>query len=266
MSTWRRRRARRTRRRRPRRTPQRRRACASRASSDDRACCAHAVIELVAVDRLEADLRLRERALDVRLLLPEKGDCDAAVRAHLARARHEPRLQVGALEDALGTHCVLRGEERHDPSPLQATVPNGSALRSLAAMVRTASTATSMSASVVSLPHEKRSVPSGAVPSERCAAGEQWSPARVMTPHSSSSSRATVAHGTPSMLSEAIPTLSTGSAAPYSVTLSTPATPSRKRRPSSVRRSCTLWTPTSRRCSAAAPRPTIPIAFSVPLS
>src|SRR5204863_1381458 len=140
---------------------------------------------------LEADLRVRERALDVRLLLPEKSDGNAAIGTDLARSRHEPRLQVGPLEDALGPHCVLRSEERHNPSPLQATVPNGSALRSLAAIVRTASIATSMSPSLVSLPHEKRRVPSGAVPSERCAAGEQWSPARGMTPHSSSSSRAT---------------------------------------------------------------------------
>ena len=71
-----------------------------------------------------------------------------------------------------------------------------------------------MSASVVSMPQEKRIVPSGAVPSERCAAGEQWRPARVMTPHSSSSSRAAVAHGTPSMFTETIPTLSAGSAEP----------------------------------------------------
>ena len=56
--------------------------------------------------------------------------------------------------------CVLRGEERDNPSPLQATVPNGSALRSLAAIVRTASTATSMSPSLVSLPHDA-SFPSG---------------------------------------------------------------------------------------------------------
>src|SRR5262249_16693116 len=204
--------------------------------------------------------------LDLGLLLPEEGDRDAAVRADLARPGHKACLQVSALEHALGAHCVLRGVERHDPSPLQATVPSGSALRPLAAIVRTASIATSMSASLVSLPHEKRTVPSGAVPSERCAAGEQWSPARVMTPHSSSSSRAVVAQGTPSTLSEAIPTLSAGSPGPSSVTPSTPPSPSPQRRPTSLRPPRPVSTPAASRECAAAPRPTIPIAFSVPLS
>src|SRR6266480_1533361 len=48
--------------------------------------------------------------------------------------------------------------------------------------------------------------------------------------------RATVAHATPSTLSDAIPTLWAGSAGPCNVTPSAPNRPSRKRRPSSVRR------------------------------
>src|SRR5437763_2834273 len=117
------------------------------------------------MNRLEADLRILQRPFDLRLLFPDERDGDAAVRADLPRPRHEPRRQVGPLQHALRTHGVLGGEEGDDPTPLQATVPSGSVLRSRAAVVRTASTATSISRSLVSYPHVMRRVPSVALSS-----------------------------------------------------------------------------------------------------
>src|SRR5437868_4808205 len=122
------------------------------------------------MDGLEANPCVVQRLLHLRSLVPHERDRDAAVRADLTRAGNEARRQARALQRPLPAHCVLRREEGHDSSPLQATVPK-SALRSRATIVRTAPTAVSMSASLVSWLHEKRSVPSGAVPSERCAAG-----------------------------------------------------------------------------------------------
>src|SRR5690349_6787761 len=78
------------------------------------------VVELEAVDRLVADLRVLERAFHLRLLLPVEGDGDAAVRAYLTRPRDEARRQARPLEHALRPHRVLRGVERDHPAPLHA--------------------------------------------------------------------------------------------------------------------------------------------------
>src|SRR3954466_4494079 len=224
------------------------------------------VVELVPVDRLEPDPGLPQRLLDLGLVLPDERDRDAAVRAYLARAGDEPRRQPGPLEHTFRAHGVLRGVEGDDPAPLQARFLTGSAVLARRATTRSASIATSRSRSVVSKPHERRRVPSGAVPSERWAAGEQWSPARVITPHSSSRSRAAVAQGMPSRFTDAIPTAPAGSSRPWRVSPATPASPSRNRRPSAIERAWRRSIPASARYPAAAPRPTMPIAFRVPLS
>src|SRR5262249_56218700 len=78
------------------------------------------VVELVAVDRLEPHLRVGQRLRDPRLVLPDERDRDAAVRADLTRAGHEPGREPGALEDALGAHGVLGRAEGNDAAPTQA--------------------------------------------------------------------------------------------------------------------------------------------------
>src|SRR5579862_1975690 len=166
------------------------------------------------VDCLVPDLGVLQQLLDLGLVLPPERNRDAAVRADLPRPGNESRLDTGSLHQALRPHCVLRCEEGHHTTPDQATLPAGVAFRLRSATVRSASTAMSMSSWLVSKPQEKRSVPSGAVPRLLCAAGEQCRPARVITPHSSSIRRATVAQGMASRFRETIPTLSAGSAGP----------------------------------------------------
>ena len=102
------------------------------------------------MDRLEADLGAFEELLDLPLVLPDEGDGDTAVGAHLTRAGHEPRRQAGPLEDALCPHRVFGGKEGDDPAPSHATVLIGSVLRPLRARERIASAAVSISSSLVS--------------------------------------------------------------------------------------------------------------------
>ena len=89
---------------------------------------------------------------------------------------------------------MLRGVEGDHSAPLQASALDGSRVAGDGRAQRLDGDVDILARSS-SWPHERRSVPSGAVPSERCAAGEQCRPARVITPQSSSISRATVAHG-----------------------------------------------------------------------
>src|SRR2546430_15577598 len=97
------------------------------------------------MNRLEADLRILQRLFDLRLLLPDERDGDAAVRADLPRPRHEPRRHVGPLQHALRAHRVLGGEEGDDPPPPPATVPRRSGPASPAVSLRTPSSPTTHS-------------------------------------------------------------------------------------------------------------------------
>ena len=167
------------------------------------------------VDRLVADLGVLQHLLDLGLVLPDERDRDAAVRADLPRPGNEPRRRCPPAARSRSDRIACSDAKKETTPPhFKRRSPAGVALRLRSATVRSASTAMSMSSSLVSKPHEKRSVPSGAVPRLRCAAGEQCRPARVITPHSSSIRRATVAQGMPSRFSETIPTLSPGSAGP----------------------------------------------------
>ena len=168
----------------------------------------------------------------------------------------------GPLEHALGPHRVLRGVERDDATPVQATAPR--AARRLRA--RSAIGAQRLERRCRSRPRScrcpRRSGPSrsGAVPRLRCAAGAQCRPARVITPHSSSSSRATVALGTPSTFSESdADAVGRVGRAVHRDPRRPPRAPPRKRRAQLDRAARgRARCPTSCRCSAAAPRPDDP--------
>src|SRR3970282_1313633 len=80
-----------------------------------------------------------------------------------------------------------------------------------------ASGAASASASVLNQPKPKRIVPSGNVPSVRCAAGAQWRPVRAMTANDRSRISPTSDGVAPATVNDTVPHLSAGSDGPYVV-------------------------------------------------